>query len=222
MAKSINKKSKKRGGSPKSAMGTAKTRAAFFKTKEYKNKLQKFKKAGWRFGDGNDFWNRRSKHGRDAIFSSPEVLQEAIEEYFHDNKQHPWTKKEWKSSNGKLKMVEIPIETPMTWEGLAIFCGVSVNYFRTFKATTLKTHPKRAEFLLVMDWADQAIFKQKLEGSAVGAYNAQLMSYHLGIRKDMPTSGGGSGVIVNVQVDKDKSLINEVMEKLNELDKEDS
>lgn len=31
---------------------------------------------------GNQFWKRRSKHGRDKLFKTPDVLWEAACEYF--------------------------------------------------------------------------------------------------------------------------------------------
>lgn len=213
-------KSKRQPKSRKSPMGTAVSRAKYFKSKEYKDKMKKMAPAH-KASLGNDFWRRRTKHGRDAIFSSPEIMAEAMMDYFVDNKEHPWIKQEWKTTNGKLKLVGIPTETPLSWEGLAIHLHVSTGFFRTFKVTLKKDDPKRHGFLAVMEWADNIIRKQKFEGAAVGAYNAALISYDLGIRKDMPQGTGGAGVVINVQENKSKDLLNEVVNRLNDLDKDD-
>ena len=42
----------------------------------------------------NQFWKLRSKHGRDKIFSSPEVLLQQSYEYFANCDNNPWFKNE--------------------------------------------------------------------------------------------------------------------------------
>jgi hypothetical protein len=216
-AKAVKPKSRKY------ALGTAASRHAI----SQKLRDKEVKKKGYippkPFEVGNSFWNKRSKHGRDAIFSSPQSMQEAMMEYFLDNEKDTdrWAKVEWKTVNGKLKRVETPMAVPLTWEGLAHFCGVSAGYFRAFKSTLKQDNPLREDFLAVIQWADEVIFRQKLEGASTNHFNAQLMSYHLGIRKDMPQGSGSVGVVINVNENKDKSMINDVLEKLNALDKED-
>lgn len=216
-AKAVKPKSRK------SAMGTAASRHAFSEKIRQKERKEAKKNPNLvtPFVPGNSFWAKRSKHGRDAIFASPQAMQEAMMEYFKDNETDTdrWAKGEWKSVNGKLKFKKTPMAVPLTWEGLAHFCGVSAGYFRAFKSTLKQNDPHRADFLAVIQWADEVIFRQKLEGASTNHFNPQLMSYHLGIRKDMPQNSS-AGVIINVVEDKNKDLLNDVMHKLNELDKE--
>ena len=40
---------------------------------------------------GNKFWMLRSKHGRDKLFATPELLWEAACEYFQWCDENPWT-----------------------------------------------------------------------------------------------------------------------------------
>lgn len=220
-AKAVKNKSKSR----KSAMGTAASRHVISEKfrKQERKEAKKNPNLVTPFIPGNNFWSKRSKHGRDAIFSSPQAMQESMMEYFQDNAKDidRWAKGEWKAVNGKLKFVKTPMATPMTWEGLAHFCGVSAGYFRAFKSTLKQDDPQRADFLSVIQWADEVIFRQKLEGASSGHFNPQLMSYHLGIRKDMPQSTA-AGVVINVSENKDKSLIDDVMNQLNELDKDET
>jgi hypothetical protein len=39
---------------------------------------------------GNQFWKLRSKHGRDKLFASPELLLESACEYFQWCDENPW------------------------------------------------------------------------------------------------------------------------------------
>lgn len=43
---------------------------------------------------GNQFWKLRSKHGRDRLFETPDLLWEAATEYFNWVDAHPWYKVE--------------------------------------------------------------------------------------------------------------------------------
>ena len=38
----------------------------------------------------NQFWKLRSKHGRDTLFSSPELLWSVAYEYFDCCDENPW------------------------------------------------------------------------------------------------------------------------------------
>jgi hypothetical protein len=53
---------------------------------------------------GNEFWKMRSKHGRDALFASPELLWESACEYF-----------EWCNDNpivsSKIQQVQTEVAT---------------------------------------------------------------------------------------------------------------
>ena len=40
---------------------------------------------------GNKFWMLRSKHGRDKLFATPELLWDAACEYFQWCDENPWT-----------------------------------------------------------------------------------------------------------------------------------
>src|SRR5690606_38157697 len=45
---------------------------------------------------GLKFWMNKSKHGREKIFSSPEAMAEAAEEYFNYVDENPWLRAEYK------------------------------------------------------------------------------------------------------------------------------
>ncbi len=109
--------------------------------------------------EGNSFWTRRSKHGRDYYFKSPEELFDRACEYFEDVEQSPYIVVEQKKgqimlprlygadkedNDGYLQalqgvlnnaVVEMPLAKPFTLLGLCRFLGCSSGYFRAFKVT---------------------------------------------------------------------------------------
>jgi len=50
---------------------------------------------------GNEFWKARSKHGRDKIFTTPEILWEAACEYFEWVADNPLQKSNYLSRRGE-------------------------------------------------------------------------------------------------------------------------
>lgn len=199
------KPSRYKPGSRKSAMGTAASRAEGLPTRSNTKKPK---------SNPTAYWNARTSVGRDKMFTDPESLYKAIIQYFEYHQTQPWHKKELKVINGKAKIIDIPMLPPFTWEGLCIYLGISTGYFRTFKVTIKQDDPQRSAFLAVIEWADNTIRKNKFDGASIGAFNAQLMSYDLGIRKDMAQNNGGAGVVINVTESKSKDLLNETIDRL--------
>lgn len=124
---------------------------------------------------GNQFWKLRSKHGRDTLFASPELLWEAACEYFEATDARKWTKKDWV---GKDAMeVSRETETPYTLTGLYLYIGCSTQYFRDFKKTCSQ------DFSLIVTRIEQIIYTQKFEGASVGAFNANIIARDLGLKE---------------------------------------
>ncbi len=121
---------------------------------------------------GNQFWKQRSKHGRDLLFSSPTILWEACCEYFEATDTRKWVKKDWV---GKDAMeVNRETETPYTLTGLYIFLDIS--------AQTWKDYRNRQDFIEIITRVETIIYTQKLEGAAVGAFNANIIARDLGLK----------------------------------------
>ena len=139
---------------------------------------------------GNKFWMLRSKHGRDKLFASPELLWDAACEYFQWCEDNPWYKSEQVKMPGKgytdsegefhapQTIAEIPTARPFTMQGLCLYLNASVNYFRTFKA---ELKEKDKDFLVVITRIEETVYMQKFEGAAVGAFNANIISRDLGL-----------------------------------------
>lgn len=155
---------------------------------------------------GNNFWTLRSKHGRDKLFTSPELLMQAAYEYFQHCDKTPWLKIEQlkrpyeaskKQKNGKYKKVlittaELPSQQPYSLAGFANYIDASESYLRSFeKSLQGKEDPESQDFLRVITRVRQIIETQQFHGAVVGAFNANIIARKLGLvdKKDMTTDG---------------------------------
>lgn len=135
--------------------------------------------------EGNRFWELRSKHGRDKLFETPQLLWEAACEYFNWCDSNPWNKKELvKSGDLAGKLFDIPTERPYTITGLCIYLGCNEAYFRVFKG---QLPAGEKDFNTVIEQIEQVIYTQKFEGAAVGAFNANIIARDLGLRDKSET-----------------------------------
>lgn len=142
------------------------------------------------------FWKRRSKHGRDKLFASPDLLWEAACEYFQWCDENPWIRTDFKGKDATK--VKIPTARPYTLTALCLYLDCAESYFRQFRADIRKRQEagygddtdKKAQdndFLTVISHIQRTIYAQKFEGAAVGAFNANIISRDLGLvdRKDV-------------------------------------
>lgn len=135
---------------------------------------------------GNEWWKLRSKHGRDKLFASPDLLLEAAEEYFNYCDTHPEFEVKPMPYKGGIKMVSVPHRQPYTIVGLCLYIGCATSYFRTFK-NEQKDNPDSKDFLSVIAHIEQAIYKQQYDGAASGFFNANIISRALGLVEKVET-----------------------------------
>ena len=129
---------------------------------------------------GNKFWELRSKHGRDKIFATPEIMKAACYEYFDYQSTQSWDRVDFKGK--EVEEVKIPTSSPFTLAGLCIFLDVNTVYFNHFeKALKGKDDQESKDFCKVITHVRDIIYNQKFEGAAVGAYNANIIARDLGI-----------------------------------------
>ena len=121
---------------------------------------------------GNHWWELRATHGRELIFSSPEILWEAAKEYFIATNDRKWIKKDWVGKDAFE--VERKTDTPYTISGLCIFLDCSQKTFFNYG--------EREDFLPIVTRIREIIYTQKFEGAAVGAYNPMIISRDLHLR----------------------------------------
>jgi|SRR5690606_2259639 len=120
---------------------------------------------------GNNFWELRSTHGRNLIFSSPEILWEAAKEYFEATSKRVWIKKDWVGKDALE--VERESTPPFTLTGMFIFMDIG--------KTTWTQYRERKDFKEVVTRIEEIIYTQKFEGATIGAYNANIIARDLGL-----------------------------------------
>lgn len=126
--------------------------------------------------EGNQWWKLRAKSGRDKIFSSPEALWEAAQEYFEATDNRKWIKKDWVGKNADE--VERETDTPYTLTGLCLFLGIDENtWYRYGKEEAYK------DFWETHTSISHIMYTQKLEGAIVGAFNAGIIGKVLGLKE---------------------------------------
>lgn len=128
---------------------------------------------------GNQFWKLRSKHGRDKLFTTPDLLWDAACEFFQWCEENPWVKTETTKKPHGEDIKTTPTERPFTLEGLALYCGASTDWWRQFKGRL--DNEKDKDFVTVVTRIENVIYKQKYEGAAVGAFNANIIARDLGL-----------------------------------------
>jgi hypothetical protein len=170
---------------------------------------------------GNQFWKLRSKHGRDKLFASSELLWDAACEYFEWCDNNPLKKTEQRKQTvivpkgfegdmGDLyeALVDLPVGRPYTLEGLCLYLDCSISYFRVFKARFLKEEEGkeyskeelklREGFATVISRIEQTCYRQKFDGAAVGNFNANIIARDLGLRDKTELSTPEDGSAFNV------------------------
>lgn len=121
--------------------------------------------------EGNKFWQLRTQHGRDKLFSTPEILWEEAIKYFEWCEENPLTQQNWVGKDGDEVSKELM--RPFTLSGLCVFldCGEQ----------TLRDYGARQDFSEVYTRIEQIIRTQKFEGAAVGLFNANIIARDLGL-----------------------------------------
>lgn len=152
---------------------------------------------------GNSFWKLRSKHGRDKLFASPDLLLQAAYDYFQWCDNNPWKKVEQSRGSAKVvtnkktkkktvlpSTVSIPTQRPYTLSGLCIYLNASEAYWRTFK----RNADLSEGFFSVIHTIEEIINTQQFEGAAVGAFNANIIARKLGLRDAADVTSGGEKI----------------------------
>ena len=175
---------------------------------------------------GNQFWKLRSKHGRDKLFATPDLLWEAACEYFEWCDENPFYEAEQKKGNTRISfdtettadikdaikeirsnIVQLPKMRPYTLYGLCIYLDCCTGYFREFKKDCSK------DFVSVITRIEEVIYNQKFSGAASGFLNPNIIARDLGL-KDHSDITSDNEKIQSLNVTVDKSETAETLKKL--------
>ncbi len=132
-----------------------------------------------RFKIGNQIWKLRSKHGRDKLFKTPELLLDSAQEYFNHCNENPFVEHEIITSNGKQTSKEKYRQRPFTLEGFRLYIGASEAYWRNFK--TAEIAKDDSDFLSVIEAIESTVANNQLSGAASGIFNANIVARKLGL-----------------------------------------
>lgn len=137
---------------------------------------------------GNRFWEIRSKHGRDTLFASKELLWEAACEYFQWADENPHYEIKIEIIKGEQVQIKIPKLRAYTLKELCLYLGCSDSYFRTFKITCSEANK---DFLTVIEKIENVVFSQQYSGAASGFLKENLVARALGLKdaQDVTTNG---------------------------------
>jgi hypothetical protein len=124
--------------------------------------------------EGNQFWKLRSKHGRDKLFETPELLWEAACEYFQWCDDNPLIEIDFKGKDAT--QVKMPKMRAFTIHGLCIYLDCNTKYFNDFKDANHKG------FSEVLTRIMEIIYNQKFTGAAAGFLNPNIIARDLGLR----------------------------------------
>lgn len=137
---------------------------------------------------GNQFWKLRSKHGRDKLFATPELLWQAACEYFQWCVENPLISIEYYGKDAKR--CEVPKIRAFTMQGLCLYLDCNVGYFKDFKKGLKETD---LDFSAVITRIEETVYTQKFEYAAAGFLNGNIIARDLGLadKKELGGSGGG-------------------------------
>lgn len=143
---------------------------------------------------GNQFWKHRSKHGRDKLFITPELMWEACEEYFQWCIDNPLPEIDFvgKDANEvtRWKM------RPFTIMGLTRYLDCNSRWFNEFEENLkAKDDELSKDFSRICSRVREIIYDQKFTGAAAGFLNPMIIARDLGLRDKQELTGPNGGPI---------------------------
>lgn len=122
---------------------------------------------------GNQFWKLRTKHGRDKLFESPELLWEEASKYFNWCDENPLLETDFRGKDATA--VSIPKMRAYTWEGLELY--LDIHSLRDYK-----NNKEYKDFSQVITRIEKIIYSQKFTGAAAGFLNPNIIARDLGLK----------------------------------------
>jgi len=126
------------------------------------------------FKPGNNAWESRQVHGRRAKFDSARILELACESYFEWVDSNPLHRIELVKHQGKATQYKVPVHRPMTLTGLCLHLQISRRTWTNYR--------RQPDLLHITERVEAIIYVQKLEGAAVGIFDARLIARQIGNR----------------------------------------
>lgn len=134
---------------------------------------------------GNKFYLQRAKHGRDALFETPELLWQAALEYFALCDKTPFVYEDVSAG----RRIATKKQRPYIIEGFCTFCDCSFEWFRKMENTARERGNQG--LVDVIARIRGVMYEQKASGAVTGVFNHQIVSKILGIKEavDLEVNG---------------------------------
>lgn len=136
---------------------------------------------------GNQFWKARSKHGRDKIFKTPDIMLEAAFGYFKWVEDNPLEK--GIVYQGTVSGDTEKLMRAMTIKGLCIYWGVNTFYLNDFIGNLDLDKKEDKDFSQVISTIKEIIETQKFEGASAGLLNPNIIARDLGLTDKKEVNG---------------------------------
>lgn len=128
-----------------------------------------------------NFWTRRLNRGPAKIFSGPEELLEAADEYFTWCNNHPLKSQVVFHHKGELTYGDVGKMRSFTISGMCTYIGISTGTYERYRKD-----PEMREAIALLD---DIIRTQKFEAAAADLLNANLIARDLGISEKTEITG---------------------------------
>lgn len=129
---------------------------------------------------GNRFWEQRSKHGRDKIFSNADMLWKESVRYFTWCEENPLIEIDYRGKDAT--MVELPKVRAFTLKGLCMFLHVNEDFMHQFRNTCAgRSDPESQDFSRIISNIFDTIFMQKFTAAAAGFLKENLIARETGL-----------------------------------------
>lgn len=143
---------------------------------------------------GNQFWKARTKHGRDKLFASAELLWEACEEYFQWVEDNPLMEEKGFAFQGIVTKEKFSKMRAMTIDGICLFLDIAQQTWFRWKT--------EKDFSDVITRAESVIRSQKFAGAAADLLNPNIIARDLGLKDTTHNEHSGS-IDLNALSDED-------------------
>jgi hypothetical protein len=142
---------------------------------------------------GNQFWKHRSKHGRDKLFATPELMWEAACEYFEWCNNNPLIEIDYVGKDARE--VEKPKMRAFSLRGLCLYLNANEAYFRTFKA---QLKDGEVGFNTIITCIEDTIYTQQWTGAAAKMLDANIISRTLGLKEQTDVTSQGEKITTTI------------------------
>lgn len=129
---------------------------------------------------GNKFWELRSKHGRDKLFSSPELLWKEAVRYFNWCENNPLPEIDYRGKDATpVTLYKI---RAFTLKGLCLFLNVNEDFMHQFRdACAGRSDDESRDFSRIITQIYDTIYVQKFTAAAAGFLKENLIARETGL-----------------------------------------